>query len=207
MREVWKRSVVFLNGAYDGADGVSAICGVRYVRGEDEGEEESNPQPLPFREGEHAEQGRCVMPAYNFQKQFVPMILDGSKHHTIRRRRKRATIVGDMLMLYTGMRTKQCLLIAVTECVKIEPVMILPFRMEMSYVRGYNVQPLNVEEINQLAKADGFEDTHDFFYFFRRYKLEVLDDFEIIHWNVKDMIVQGSGEHKSGVIRLTLGGA
>ena len=134
-----------------------------------------------------------TMPAYNFQSRFVPMILDGSKPHTIRRRRKRPTKVGDMLCLYTGMRTKQCKLIVVTECVKVEPITICPFKNHLA-------SPINVP-IDEFVHNDGFESVDAFFEFFRRYKAECLNDFEIIHWNTKLMV---SGE--AGEIRLQLGG-
>jgi len=120
-----------------------------------------------------------MMPAYNFQPQFVPMILDGSKYHTIRcRRKKRPTVVGDKLFLYTGMRTKKCRLIVETECKNILPVIVL---------RGTNVvldgRELTDEEMWKLAKADGFDDPWKFFDFFDRYTFEERrNELEIIYW-------------------------
>ena len=109
-----------------------------------------------------------MMPAYNFKKQFVPKILDRSKPHTVRRRRKRPTKKGDMLMLYTGMRTKKCELIAISECIKVVPIEI---------IRGVGVrldgQLLSEEETHAFAKADGFEDAWPMFDFFDQYPFEV----------------------------------
>ncbi len=48
------------------------------------------------------------MPAYSFKEQFVPMVLNGSKPHTLRNYRKNRAKVGDKLYLYFGMRTKWC---------------------------------------------------------------------------------------------------
>lgn len=48
------------------------------------------------------------MPAYSFQKRFVPYIQDGSKRQTIRSRRKHPAKPGDTLYLYYGLRTKHC---------------------------------------------------------------------------------------------------
>jgi hypothetical protein len=50
------------------------------------------------------------MPAYNFQKQFVPYVKDYSKPHTVRAYRKdgRLPKIGELVHLYTGMRTNQC---------------------------------------------------------------------------------------------------
>ena len=120
------------------------------------------------------------MPAYNFQRQFVPMILDGSKVHTIRRRRKRPTRVGDTLSLYVGMRTRECRLIAVTECVRVEPVAIYPFRKVMM-MRDCILSPA---ETRLIATQDGFEDAESFFAFFERYGKATLRDFEIVWWDL-----------------------
>lgn len=125
------------------------------------------------------------MPAYNFQKQFVPMILDGTKTHTIRKRRKHPTKVGDILWLYTGMRTKECKLTAVAPCVRVEPIVIWPFgtmieiNNELYRVGG---------RAREIALADGFEGTASFYEFFQRYKRDRLDDFEIIWWNPKELL-------------------
>jgi len=128
------------------------------------------------------------MPAYNFQEQFVPMILDGQKSHTIRRRRKHPTKVGDKLMLYTGMRTKQCKLIVMTECVKVEPIMIWPFKNHLA-------SPINVP-IEEFVHNDGFENVDAFFEFFRRYKAECLNDFEIIWWDAKTLTLPSPEERE-----------
>lgn len=148
------------------------------------------------------------MPAYNFQKQFVPMILDGSKPHTIRRIRKRRTAPGDVLSLYTGMRTKSCSLVAITKCVNIEPVIIKPaleqlwiwvdeqpgdlYYSETEKIGSYRL--LSREEVVDLALKDGFMNASQFFRFFKLYKLDVLDDFEIIYWDPKQLGVEGLTE-------------
>lgn len=122
-----------------------------------------------------------MMPAYNFKRQFVPKILDGSKIHTIRRRRKNPTKDGDILYLYTGMRTKQCELIMQTKCSAILPIEV---------VRGYGVtldgNLLSDEDTIKLALADGFEDVFKFFDFFDQYPYEVVSkELEIIYWRPK----------------------
>jgi hypothetical protein len=48
------------------------------------------------------------MPAYSFKERFVPMVVDGSKPHTVRSRRKYPAKVGDPVSLFFGMRTKWC---------------------------------------------------------------------------------------------------
>jgi hypothetical protein len=48
------------------------------------------------------------MPAYSFQKQFVPRIESGDKTHTIRGKRKNRPRPGQTFYGYYAMRTKQC---------------------------------------------------------------------------------------------------
>lgn len=125
------------------------------------------------------------MPAYNFQKQFVPMIVDGQKPHTIRKRRKHPTKVGDVLMLFTGMRTKSCRQFAEAVCVKVEPVVIWVDIKALT--KSYTGQAFSKEKVKEIALNDGFDSVDSFFAFFELYKLGVLDDYEIIHWDPKTL--------------------
>lgn len=120
-----------------------------------------------------------MMPLCGFQKQFVPMILDGSKSHTIRRRRKRPTKAGDVLYLYTGLRTKQCQFVMQDTCKKVVPIAIIP---DIGQVRlDGRLLPLN--EMMHFAVRDGFANYMDFFKFFERYPREVRErELEVIYW-------------------------
>ena len=119
------------------------------------------------------------MPAYNFQKQFVPMIEDGSKRNTIRRRRKHPTQAGQTLRLYMGMRTKGCRLIRDVVCVRIEPVVIYP-ALGRVVLDG---KMLSLDETLRFALRDGFANHMDFFKFFEQYPPEVLErEMEVIYW-------------------------
>ena len=109
------------------------------------------------------------MPAYSFQAQFVKLIQDGSKHHTIRRRRKYPTKPGDVLKLYTGMRTMKCLLISVAQCASVVPVKIYP---EMGRV-VLDGRMLSLNDTLRFAVHDGFANHMDFFAFFKRKKEDV----------------------------------
>ena len=118
------------------------------------------------------------MPAYNFQPQFVKMIQEGSKHHTIRRRRKRPTKPGETLKLYTGMRTKSCRLIMEVICTSVVPVRVL--RAIGVILDG---KLLSHVETVIFASRDGFPVVYDFFDFFDRYSFEVLNnELEVIYW-------------------------
>lgn len=65
------------------------------------------------------------MPALNFQKQFADKIKNGEKLQTIRALRKRPFVIGDVLYLYTGMRTKNCVKLGKTYCIDIAYVEII----------------------------------------------------------------------------------
>lgn len=90
----------------------------------------------------------------NFKKQFVPAIESGAKKQTIRAIRKdgRQPKIGDMLRLYTGMRTKYCRWIADAICTDVDPVKIDNAGV---YLNGLPPHP------SQFAHADGFESFDD----------------------------------------------
>lgn len=106
------------------------------------------------------------MAAYNFQKQFVPLIESGAKRSTIRQRRKNGYLPrqGDILRLYNGMRTKQCRLIREVAVEAVEPIVI--------YARHgcadvfINGNRLSDFEAMDLAKSDGFKGIREFAEFF-----------------------------------------
>lgn len=120
------------------------------------------------------------MPAYNFQAQFVSAIADGSKKQTIRKRRKYPTRAGQMLQLYMGQRTKNCKMIVVRECTAVVPVVIDPANQQIALDGKWMT---NYDDIIRFSKADGFDDSYDFFAFFKRYPTDVLEhELEVIYW-------------------------
>ena len=119
------------------------------------------------------------MPAYNFQPNIALRVVDGSKIHTVRPRRKRPTKVGDVLYLYLGMRTKHCQLLRRVECVDIKTIVIDPDTWAV-VIDGKRLSWL---EVVSFAQHDGFSTQTEFFDFFRRYPAEVLDNnLEVIYW-------------------------
>ena len=95
------------------------------------------------------------MVAYNFQKQFAPLVERGEKTQTIRALRKtRHARVGERVQLYTGMRTKACRKLVEPDpvCVAVERVVIDQF---VVLVDG---RALSKRAANDFAKADGFLD-------------------------------------------------
>ena len=124
------------------------------------------------------------MPAYNFQPQFVKMILDKRKLHTIRKPRKNPTEAGDWIYMYTGLRTKQSKKFAQSICVDVMPIIIYSYS---GFVRKNQVL-LEDDEIIALSHNDGFSDPRDFFDFFIRfYKVNELH-LELIEWDVDRLV-------------------
>ena len=117
------------------------------------------------------------MPAYNFQEQFADDVEAGRKRQTIRPKRKRPTRPGDMLYLYTGMRTKQCRKLREEPCVSVEPIEIHPTFIQV------NGHILGVPEMRDLAMADGFNSLGHFYDFFRaHYGVPHKAGLELIKW-------------------------
>lgn len=106
------------------------------------------------------------------QSRFVPFVKDGSKAHTIRGERKDGMRPqpGDMITIYTGLRTKACEFVLRAPCIRTEDVEInsceaSTFELSESY-RKIDVwlQPnvwvagerLSMSECDALAWRDGF---------------------------------------------------
>src|SRR5262245_27727445 len=116
------------------------------------------------------------MVAYSFQKRFVEPILGGSKGGTIRADRRRHARPGEELQLYTGMRTKQCRMIARKRCVTVEPI-ILDFGFpRISTGCGWIVAP---HRLDVLAQFDGFIDFEEM----------------AVFWETKHGAVRFTGQH------------
>ena len=96
------------------------------------------------------------MVAYNFQARFVEAIRTGKKTHTIRQKGKRAHAQpGQMVQLYTGMRTKKCKKIVPTDpqCVRTAEMII---RVDNWIAVNIDGKWLNPDEIDRFAISDGF---------------------------------------------------
>jgi hypothetical protein len=95
------------------------------------------------------------MPALSFQAQFAPAVEAGTKRQTIRARRKdgRDPKQGDLLYLYTGMRTKACRKLGEAVCRSARPICL---RVDRSYGIELDGVPLTGHECEDFARADGF---------------------------------------------------
>ena len=108
------------------------------------------------------------MVAYSFKQQFRPPILAGTKRQTIRADRKRHARVGEQLQLYTGMRTRQCLIIGRAVCLDTSPVRIDVDSGQIDAETipwGTTRSPIKMDA---FAREDGFADWSEMREFWRR---------------------------------------
>ncbi len=110
------------------------------------------------------------MPAYSFQERFVPLVLEGSKTHTIRQRRvKGFAKPGDILYLYYGLRQKWCKKLREEICSDTRTIAITKEGNILLFEKRLDVIPeswgelykskhhlLNEDERDLLAWNDGF---------------------------------------------------
>lgn len=123
------------------------------------------------------------MVAYSFRPMFIPLILSGAKRQTIRAiGRRRHAIPGETLQLYTGMRTKHCLLIGTAICTAAEPITMW-FAGEQSVEIGSR-RYIAGAGLRKFAIADGFADWPAMLAFWRETHPECADSFSgvIIEW-------------------------
>ena len=127
------------------------------------------------------------MPAYSFRARFAEDVESGAKAQTIRPRRKRPTKVGDMLYMFTGMRTKQCRKLGQWRCTSVEPLRIRP-PVGKCFLGAITLNDwrLTPNEIVSLACADGFDSAQEFYDFFEKLYGIPTKDLEIIKWNLKE---------------------
>lgn len=99
------------------------------------------------------------MVAYSFQKRFAPLIREGLKTQTIRADRKRHARPGEMLQLFTGMRTAWCeKIIPDPICTAVLPVAI---GWASARITRIEVGMIPVRNLDHFASADGFTDIED----------------------------------------------
>lgn len=133
------------------------------------------------------------MPAFSFQKQFVPAVESGEKTHTIRGKRKNRPKPGQPFYGYYGMRTKQCRKLIESVITRVQDITIEHGeRIEERNARGgmvvyWNVpvitidgEKLALDEAEALARRDGFSDLLEMSDFWPPARLPFSGD--IIHW-------------------------
>ncbi len=118
------------------------------------------------------------MVSFSFQPEFVTPIIDGQKIQTVRKTLR--CKYGDRMHLYTGLRTKQCKLIAVKKCAMVGRVIIEPRGVSIgNAVRDdYEMLPFDSAHSDLFAMADGFLNYRAMYaWFLDSYKQEVFHGF------------------------------
>lgn len=128
------------------------------------------------------------MPAYNFKSRFADKVRSGKKRQTIRKKRKRRTLVGETVYLYTGMRTKKCERLAVGTVTKVTDILIDVSGTDVFIVlydgkADITGHILSVDEMNDLARKDGFDTIQELAKFFRDTHGPVFNGV-VIEWDV-----------------------
>jgi hypothetical protein len=100
-----------------------------------------------------------------FKKRFVLPIQIGTKVFTMRNKRKVEPKIGETIHMYTGLRTKFC------ERISNKEKLISTQRVRISIYRHPDLlnvkifvdgRELNIKEIYEFVKFDGFKDVTDF---------------------------------------------
>lgn len=101
-----------------------------------------------------------------FKKQFAPKILDGSKVMTVRQPRKVEPKIGEVLHMYTGLRTRNCE--KITSEHKLNGTQSVDFLISKSKEEDWididafvDGAPLDQYQIEKFARADGFDSGHE----------------------------------------------
>lgn len=103
------------------------------------------------------------MVAYNFQARFAEDVESGRKCQTIRLLGKRRHAQpGDMLQLYTGMRSPGCRLLREAPC-----VVALAVSIDEAGRISVGGQPLDGTDADLFAQADGFAIAEELVDYFR----------------------------------------
>lgn len=96
------------------------------------------------------------MVAYSFKKRFADAVESGAKSQTIRAPRKRHARPGELVQLYTGMRTKQCRRLGYDVCKDVLAI-DLDFSSDTITLEDSSVIKRR-SQLDELAQRDGFAD-------------------------------------------------
>jgi hypothetical protein len=101
------------------------------------------------------------MGLYNFKAQFEPLILAGTKYHTIRARRRVEDVPGNPMHLYVGLRTSHARRLAIVPCLRVGMVEI-----PNNGILRIDNKRLSIEAMQRLALGDGFTHYREMLEFF-----------------------------------------
>jgi len=125
----------------------------------------------------------------SFKPQFKPLILNGSKVHSIRPDKHKRWQPGKKIHFATGMRTKNYECFKMSECVSVQDIELKLYRSGLFLISIDGKLPLHIEPAQQLAKNDGFESIKEMYdllfqmYCRNKKKFKVLTlKMRLIHW-------------------------
>ncbi len=125
------------------------------------------------------------MPALSFSV-FREKILSGEKTQTIRVLRKRPFQVGDKLYLYWHQRSKDCEKLGEVICTEAFRIwFVVGWKYIGIFVRVErgDYAPLSRQEMDYLARRDGFTDVEEMVAWFRKTYRYINDlKFQVIRW-------------------------
>ena len=106
------------------------------------------------------------MVAYSFNARFIEPIRQGMKTQTIRAHGlRRHARPGELLQLYSGMRTVHCQrILPDTPCLE---VMQVEIQFRLDHIAGVHVDGIPVRDMDAFALRDGFADAADMWAFWR----------------------------------------
>lgn len=115
------------------------------------------------------------MVAYSFNPRFIEPIRQGLKTQTIRAVGMRRHVrPGQMLQLYSGMRTAHCVkILPDVPCLEVMQIEIL-FRL--GEIAGVHVDGVTVRDLDAFALRDGFADAVDMWAFWRDHHPAAMND-------------------------------
>ena len=136
------------------------------------------------------------MVAYNFQPEFIEPILSGRKTSTIRPNGKRRHArPGELVQLYTGMRTPDCVRLLEAPCLR-----AIPIEIHRSHVVADGVRKDNPAYYDTLARIEGFDSFGNLqAWFDRRFGLPAIGftqvswDFGAATGRAESAVLEGAG--------------
>ena len=117
----------------------------------------------------------------SFKARFAPSVKSGEKRQTIRPRGKRQAQVGDVLHLFTGMRTKRCERLADAMCLLSEEI-VIDTRGRLPVIHASVDAWDKIGTGPDIARLDGFESIVDMFSFFKEQYGEGKHEMILYRW-------------------------
>ena len=108
------------------------------------------------------------MPALNFQPRFADLVASGKKRQTIRAVRRRPIKPGDLLHLFTGMRTNHCKRLPSAQCRFVMPIRIEESGFMLTTGAGTQEQWKEPMLLRWFAVRDGFHNWAEMWEWFNK---------------------------------------